>query len=162
MNFNAEEYYQVSLERRKQAEILYNEDENFSLSMYCAGLAVESLLRAFRWRRDQSFEGRHDLSVLLKASRLLAIDYDFVSRSGRSDGAVNDISLELRGAVNEVIVLWHNNLRFTSERRLKSFLRSIDRLRGRGDPLKRNALQLLNAAQIVINRGMVLWPSLTK
>ncbi|HEX4131647.1 MAG TPA: hypothetical protein VHZ24_16535 [Pirellulales bacterium] len=162
MQFNAEEYYQVSLERIKQAESLYREERSYSLAMYCAGLSVETLLRAFRWTEDPSFEGRHDLNDLLKASRILKIDYDYLERKGLSDAEVRAASLGLRTAVNEVIVLWHNNLRFSSEKRLKAFLKRIDRLQGRGDPLKRNSLQLITAAQVVINRGMTLWPSLTK
>ncbi len=39
--------------------------------MYCGGLAVECILRAFRWRKDPSFEGRHDLEELFEASGLL-------------------------------------------------------------------------------------------
>jgi len=72
MQFTAEQYYRVSLERTKQARGLYSDGGAYSLAMYCGGLAVESLLRAFRWTEDTSFEGRHDLSDLLKASRLLS------------------------------------------------------------------------------------------
>jgi hypothetical protein len=71
--------------------------------------------------------------------------------------------LNLSVAMNEVIVLWHNNLRFASEARLKAFLRGIDRLRGvKGDPLKKNTKDLLTAAQTVIDRGVALWTSDSK
>ncbi len=40
MQFRAEQYYHVSLERMKQARTLCRDGEAFSLSMYCAGLAV--------------------------------------------------------------------------------------------------------------------------
>ena len=78
MQFRADEYYRVSLERMKQAHGLYQNGAAYSLSMYCAGLAVESLLRAFRWTEHTTFEGRHDLSDLLKASRLLRIDDEYM------------------------------------------------------------------------------------
>ena len=62
--------------------------------------------------------------------------------------------------MNEVIALWHNNLRFASEARLKTFLVEIHRHKGvKGDPLKKNALNLLEAAQTVISRGITLWNS---
>ncbi len=65
--------------------------------------------------------------------------------------------------MSEIIVLWHNNLRFASEASLKAFLNKIGRLQGvKGDPLKKNALDLLNAAQTVIDRGVALWKSKTK
>ncbi len=62
--------------------------------------------------------------------------------------------------MNEVVILWHNNLRFASEASLTTFLKRIDRYqRVKGDPLKKNASDLLNAAQTVIDRGVVLWNS---
>ncbi len=80
MQFTAEQYYRVSLERMKQAHRLYQDGTAYSLTMYCGGLAVESLLRAFRWTTDTSFEGRHDLSELLKASRFFRIDDEYAKK----------------------------------------------------------------------------------
>jgi hypothetical protein len=126
-------------------------------------LAVECLLRAFRWTEDTSFEGRHDLFELLKASRLLKINDEFMRRQRTSEDAIRESSLNLRAAMEEVIVLWHNNLRFASESSLKAFLKRIGRLRGvKGDPLKKSAKDLLDAAQTVVNRGVALWTSKIK
>jgi HEPN domain-containing protein len=158
MQFRAEEYYRAALERMRQAHELYKDGEAFALCMYCAGLAVECLLRAFRWKEDRTFEGRHDLEILLQGSRLLQIDDESRRRRGRSEEAIEVSGRELRANMNEVIVLWHNNLRFASEARLRAFLKGIDRVQGiKGDARKKNARDLLNAAQAVINRGMVLW-----
>jgi hypothetical protein len=100
------------------------------------------------------------LSELLKASRLLTIDEDYMRRKRASEDAIHDSGIRLRAAMNEVIILWHNNLRFASEASLKAFLRTIGRLRGaKGDPLKKNALDLIEAAQTVIDRGTALWTS---
>jgi HEPN domain-containing protein len=163
MQFTAEEYYWVSLERMQQAKKLYQNEASYALAMYCAGLAVESLLRAFRWTLDASFEGRHDLSELLRASRLLQVDEELMSRKGASAESIVWSGSVLKAAMNEVIILWHNNLRFASEDRLRTFLKKINRTRGvRGDPLKKNALDLLNAAQRVINHGVALWTSKTR
>jgi len=160
MRFTADEYYRVSLERMKQARELLNQGEAYALTMYCAGLAVESLLRAYRWSEDVNFEGRHDLFDLLKASRLVRIDDEYMRRKGASDKSIQQSGIALQAAVNEVINLWHNNLRFTCEARLKSFLNRIGRVKGiKGDPLKKNASDLVNAAQTVINRGVTLWTS---
>ncbi len=163
MQFRAEQYYRASLERMNQARMLYRDGTAFSLTMYCGGLAVESLLRAFRWTEDTGFEGRHDLLDLLKASRLLQIDDEYMRRRGASEDVIYRSGEKLRGAMNEVIVLWHNNLRFASESSLKAFLNKIGRLQGiRGDPLKKNARDLLDAAQTVIDRGVTLWISKTE
>ncbi len=65
--------------------------------------------------------------------------------------------------MNEVIILWHNNMRFASEASLKAILNKIHKLQGvKGDPLKKNAMDLLAAAQTVINRGVTLWTSKRK
>lgn len=158
MQFRAEQYYQVSLERMQQARRIYQQGSAYALAIYCGGLAVESLLRAFRWTEDSRFEGRHDLSELLAASGLLKIDYDFMRRKGASDGAIENQGRELRAAMNGVVMLWHNNLRFASEASLKAFLRKTQRLHGiKGDPIKGNAIEFLDAAQTVVNRGVILW-----
>jgi hypothetical protein len=160
MQFTAEQYYQASVERMTQARGLYKAGAAYALTMYCGGFAVESLLRALRWTDDPSFEGRHVLRELLKASRLLQIDDEYMRRKGESEEAIQKSGVALRAAMNEVILLWHNNLRFASEASLRVFLNKLNRLKGvKGDPLKKNALDLLNAAQTVINRGVTLWTS---
>lgn len=83
--------------------------------------------------------------------------------SGVSETAVRASRLKLRAALNEVIALWHNNLRFASEASLKAYLKRTGRLRGvKGDPLKKNAMELIDAAQSVIDRGVTLWTSKRK
>ena len=147
----------------RQARDVYHIGDSYALAMYCAGVAVECLLRAFRWHKDPSFEGRHDLEDLLKSSDLLRIHDDHMRRKGVSEEQVIDYAIRLRAAMNEVIVLWHNSLRYASEASLRAFLKRIDRLHGiRGDALKKNALDLLNAAQTVLDRGVAVWTSKKK
>jgi HEPN domain-containing protein len=158
MQFRAEEYYQASLERMQQAIDLHRGGGSFALAIYCAGLAVEAMLRAFRWVEDTSFEGRHDLNDLLKASGLLKVDDEYMRRRGDDDEAIQTWSRQLRAAVNEVVALWHNNLRFASEKSLKAHLNRLDRLKGvKGDPLKKNSQDLIAAARMIVDRGVVLW-----
>lgn len=163
MQFRAEQYYQASLERMGQARKIYREGSSFALAMYCGGLAVECLLRAFRWTKDTTFEGRHDLSELLRTSRLLNIDEVYMRQRRASEEEIRASGLIIRGAMDEIVFLWHNNLRFASEASIKTYLAGLGRLRKvRGDPLKKNALDLLNAAQTVLDRGVILWKSTTK
>lgn len=163
MQFRDKDYYAASLERMRQANFLYKKGDAYALAMYCGGLAVECLLRAFRWKHDKGFEGRHDLNDLLKASGVLRVDEDYMRRRKNVDEDIRKSSLIFLAAMNDVVVLWHNNLRFASEARLMAFLRRINKLHGfRGDPKKKNAADLINAAQLVVNRGVVLWTSKTK
>ena len=163
MQFQAKDYYIAGVERIKQAEIIYHNGQSFALAMYCGGLAVECLLRAFRWKEDQSFEGRHNLDELLKASRLLRIDEDYLRSKDLSEESILKNGKRLRTAMNDIIILWNNSHRFTSEAKLKEFLNKIGRLKGgKGDPLKKNAWDLIEAAGIIFERGIVLWTSKTR
>ncbi len=158
MQFEAKEYYQASLERMKEARKIYTGGSSYALAMYCGGLAVECLLRAFRWKKDKTFEGRHDLGDLFKASRFLKIDDEYLRDKGASDEAIRKSGATLHATINLVGILWHNSLRFASEAKLKKHLHQLDRLKGiKKDPLKKNALDLLNHAQTLIDRGVVLW-----
>ena len=157
------DYYSASMERLRQAQSLYSRGDAYALAMYCGGIAVECLFRAFRWKTDKNFEGRHDLNDLLKASAMLRVDEDRMRRRGKDEEDIRKSSVEFGGAMNEIVALWHNNLRFASEARLKAHLKERDRLQGvRGDPLKKNAADLIEAARLVVNRGMVLWDSQKK
>ncbi len=163
MQFRADEYYQCGLERMEQARRIHRLGGAFALAVYCGGLAVECMLRAFRWKEEATFQGRHDLTDLLRASRLLSIDDEYMRRRGASDEEIRQSGLTLRAAMQEVIELWNNNIRFASEDSLRAHLKRSGRLRGiRGDPLKKNANNLLEAAQTIINRGTALWTSRRK
>jgi hypothetical protein len=114
----------------------------------------------FAWQKDKSFEGRHDLEDLLKASALLYINEQHMRRQGIPNAEILEYVLNLRTSMNEVLTLWHNNLRFASEASLRAFLNRIGRVRGiKGDPLKANSRAFLNAAQTVVDRGIALWIS---
>lgn len=147
----------------RQARDVYLLADSYALAMYCGGIAVECLLRAFRWHKDPSFEGRHDLEDLLKSSDLLRIHDEHMRRKGVSEEQVLDYAIRLRAAMNEVVIFWHNNLRYASEASLRAFLKRINRLQGiKGNALKKNALDLLNAAQLVLDRGVAIWTSKKK
>jgi hypothetical protein len=163
MQFRGEEYFRAGVERMRQARAIHKAGGSYALAMYCGGLAVECILRAFRWDADTSFEGRHDLEDLLHASALLRINEEQMRQKGIEEDEILEYALALRAAMNEVVVLWHNNLRFASEARLRAFLNRIDRLQGiKGDALKKNSSDLLNAAQTVVDRGVALWTSRRK
>ena len=163
MQFRNRDYYRASLDRMRQAQTLSVGTDSYALSMYCSGLAVECLLRAFRWKDDKAFEGRHDLNKLLKASGILRVNDEYMRRKGKDEEEILRASREVRAAMNEIVILWDNNLRFASEMRLKAHLIDLNRVQGvKGDPLRKNALDLIDAAQLIINRGIVLWDSQKK
>jgi hypothetical protein len=90
--------------------MLHQGGDSYALAMYCGGLAVECLLRAFRWTEDSTFEGRHDLSELLKASRLLEFHESHLRQKRASERDIQDSGTKLRIAVDDVRRLWNNTL----------------------------------------------------
>lgn len=96
--------------------------------------------------RQRGLELGHDLREHLKQAR----DLGMFQRS--EDDAVAD-------AVNELAVIWRNDLRFTGSARFAKQLHRTGRnrrIRGKrvvGDPEKANAHSVLNAAEIVVSRG---------
>jgi hypothetical protein len=160
MRFTGEEYCRAAIERMRQAREIHDSKESFALAMYSSGLAVECILRAFRWQKDPSFEGRHDLDELFKASGLLQAHEERARKKRVLEEKIERFAAEVLEAMGVVAILWHNNLRFASEASLRAHLNRIGRLRGiRGDALKKNSADLLAAAEIVVSGGVTLWTS---
>lgn len=152
------EYYQSGIERMRQARELHLAGRNYALAMYTGGLAVECILRAYRWGKEPSFDGRHDLDNLLTASDLYNINEEVLRSRNTPFEEIQALAFGVKAAMSELTILWHNNLRFVSEAGLRPYLRQVGRLQGiKGDPLKKNSSDLINAAQTVVNRGVALW-----
>lgn len=160
MQFTDEEYYRAATERIRQAREIHDSGQGYALAMYGSGLAVECILRAFRWRKDPSFEGRHDLRELFDASGFLRTSEERARKKRIPAEEIERSAAAIREAMGEVAYLWHNNLRFASEDSLRAYLRRIGRLRGiRGDALKKNSADLLDAAQTIVGEGVRSWTS---
>ncbi len=160
MDFTADHYYRAALERTTQAHHLYREGTgNYALAMYAAGLAVESMLRAFMLRTGKTeFESRHNVLLLAKESGMLNVDRDKIKQKGLSDEQIERHQKALWASVNDVFILWRNDYRFASEARLRAHLKKMKFYEDvKGDPLKANTLRLLKAAQRFIDKGVLQW-----
>jgi hypothetical protein len=163
MQFRDEEYYQAARERLRQAREIHDSKESYALAMYCSGLAVECMLPAFRWQKDPSFEGRHDLEELFRASGLLQAHEERARRKRIPEEEIERSVAEILDAKDKVMALWQNNLRFASEASLRAYLNRSGRLRGiRGDALRKNSADLLLAAAIIVDNGVKVWSSRRK
>ncbi|HBI44654.1 MAG TPA: hypothetical protein DDY78_17655 [Planctomycetales bacterium] len=158
MDFKPEHYFQAALQRMEQARHLYDRGNSFALSIYLGGLAVECMLRAFKLRRDPSFDERHNLLRLFSASGMLRVDYGKLRDKGFTDTQIDKHLHNLRVALNAIAVLWANNYRYASEERLLSHLkRTTDYRKTKGDYLKARAREFLNSAQTFITGGVTHW-----
>jgi hypothetical protein len=158
MDFTPEHYFQTAAQRMRQAHYLYREGASFALAIYVGGLAVECLLRAFKARRDPTFDDRHDLLRVFAASGMLRVDRDKLRAAQWTDDRIDGHLQTLRLAANEIFRLWANNYRFASEERLQSHLKKITGYRKiRGDYLKEQARRFLSSAQTFMDKGAVQW-----
>ena len=147
----------------RQARDIHDSKESYALAMYCSGLAIECILRAFRWQKDPSFEGRHDLEELFKAGGFLEIHEERLRKKRITEKEIERSAADIRNAMEVVSTLWHNNLRFASDASLRAHLNRIGRLRGiRGDALKKNSADLLLAAESIVEEGDRSWTSRRK
>jgi len=69
MRIEAVDYVDAAQERLGNAKLLY-EAAQYSFALYAAGVAVESLLRAYIVQVDPMLEGAHNLPLLLRESNL--------------------------------------------------------------------------------------------
>ena len=158
-----EHYFTASLERLKQAWDLYREGSSYALAMYTAGVSVECMLRAFKMLRDPTFDEKHDLKRLFRASGMFNVDPTVMTSQGLSQTEAEAHFRELQIAVTDVCELWSNDYRFASEERLRTHFRYRKLDRGiKGDALKSLALTLIVAAQRFIDKGVFQWKSSRK
>jgi HEPN domain-containing protein len=146
MHFRSEHYLEAARERVLSAFRLY-ESSRYAGAIYFAGVAVESLLRAYRVRKTNEFDERHDLVELMKGSSI-------------SDFIPIELKQEFGASFTAVWRRWKNNYRYASMSRLSTEFRDMGLLAGiKGDPLKENARITLVAAEKLINAGVLSWNS---
>jgi hypothetical protein len=152
---SAEDYFRAALERARDGVAVYERSRHV-LAIYTAGVAVECMLRAFWHLHDPTFDARHDLRALLKWSKLLFYS-EQPETSAEAAARRATQTREVQAAVNQLAAVWNNSLRYMDERKLVALLKKTRLFRAEKDILKAAAKQVLEAAQLVVNRGYELW-----
>ena len=107
--FTHTDYYSASLSRVIDLEHLLEKKESIIFSIYCAGVATECMLRAYITRYTLEFDSKHDLEKLYEKSQLSSL--------------LNESDKErLSVAIRKMNKIWNNNLRYTSEKRMKRLI----------------------------------------
>lgn len=118
---------------------------NYLTCHYLCGLAVECILRAYRWRRDSAWDGRHVLPRLYKES-----GFDHFVASGQIDVMATNMTV--------VTTRWSNSHRYASRAKLLRHLNDVEAtVNVRGDKLKKNSAEMYDAAVYVVQLGMRKW-----
>jgi len=153
MGLGPQDYREGAKARLEDARALYDKKQWVG-SVYVAGRAAQAMLRSLL-ARGGNMEVGHDLRHHVKRVRSLGM----LQRDG--DEQIED-------AVNELVVIWRNDLRFSGERRFRQLLMQVGRhkrigsRRVGGDAAKANARSLMNAAEAVVSRGERIWKRSTK
>ena len=144
MRIEAADYFDAVQERLSNANLLY-EAAQYSFALYAAGVAVESLLRAYIVRMEPKFEAAHDLPLLLKTSNLRSL-------------ATPSEYQQIGAAIADLFGRWRNDLRYTSNNRLRRYLKRKKFDRGiRGDFVKENCRIVIEMATTIIRIGAEKW-----
>lgn len=144
MQFDARVYFVSAQEHLTLAGKLY-EDGNYVMAHYLAGLAVERLFCAYRYRFDPEFDARHDLYQLYKAARFATIVPD-------------TRKIEVDAALSELVRQWNSNHRYGSLAALQAYLKKARLDRGiQGDFVKENTRRTVNAAFEIVSLGVQRW-----
>ena len=152
MKLAAANYRAAARTRLDEARCLYG-GRFWAGTTYLAGRGAEAILRGLLALREPRLESGHDLRDLLARVRRTGMLRE------RNDA-------ELENAVNEVAVVWRNNLRFADDDLFRWLLRqqkrdrSIGRTPVKGEPEKANAKSVLEACERIISRGDLLWKRL--
>ena len=117
----------------------------YSVSHYLSGLSVECILRAYRWRIRQEWDGRHALVRLYRAA-------EFDRLIHRSDESAFADHFET------VVASWNNEHRFISPAKLISFLNASGfTVNVKGDKLKEHSRKIYDAAEAIVELGLRKW-----
>lgn len=137
--------YRVAARQHLQAAYETHAQELYVTSHYLCGLAVECIWRAYRWRRQEPWDGGHVLNSLYKESR-----FDDVIPDEQVARAAEHI--------NRVITCWSNNHRYTSGAKLLQYLNAVGvTTRVKGDKLRHSSSRMYEAAEFVVLLGLEKW-----
>ena len=159
MDFSGDDYFQAALQRMTDAQRMFESHHvSDSLVMYCAGLAAECMLRAFVSLHYREFDARHDFGRLLVKSRMRQLLEGQMESHPAQTAKIQMRMTRLHAAVNQIVAVWSNNIRFAADPLLRRHFNRRKMYRGvRGDLLRELSRRLLSAALEVVNQGVVLW-----
>lgn len=137
--------YRLAAEEHLSAAAQCHLSGDYLACHYLCGLAVECMLRAYRWKIDVSWDGRHVLPRLYKESRFDAL----VTERERS---------KMAESFSIVASRWSNNHRFASPAKLAKFLNEIGATHNvKGDKLKEHRSDIYDAAEYIVGLGKIKW-----
>ena len=135
--------YKEAAQEHKTLAIELHADGRYVMAHYVAGLAVECILRAYQYRLNPVFSGRHDLQALYRDARFASI-------------VAPDEEQKVTSALIEIVRRWSNSHRYRSERALRLFLRRAN-LGQTGKFVRESSRRIVDAAIVIVDQGVLKW-----
>jgi hypothetical protein len=146
--FTGRDYFSASLLRMADLEYLRLNNNSIILSVYCAGVAIECMLRAYiREYVSSEFDGRHDLRELYE-------------KSGIASRLKDSEKEKLIAAVTAAQRRWYNNLRYTSDIRMKRIIghnMARTKCKDINSYIKKYYSDIFDAANLIVKKGEEKW-----
>lgn len=105
-DFTHNDYYSASITRQADLSHLRSNPSSIIFSVYCAGVSIECMFRAYITKYTKEFDSKHDLKKLYEKSQMANL----------LDEKEKEI---LTAAVKNANRIWFNELRYVSELRMK-------------------------------------------
>jgi hypothetical protein len=146
--FTATDYFLAANERQQDRQVILNENKRVMFAVYCSGVAIESMLRAYITKISKNFDAKHNLQNLLIASKLTEyFDSD-------------DIKQQIITAIKKASKFWNNNQRYYSEKKLKRQIgHEIARTKYKDVTkyFRNQCKDLFDATDIILEKGRQKW-----
>lgn len=146
-NFTSTDYFSASLARNEDMKHLRQNANSVIFSLYCAGVAIECMLRAYLLKETTEFDAKHNLEKLYEQSKIAKLL------------EANEKEI-ISAAVKNANKLWNNNLRYTSDKRMKRLIaHEIVRTNFKdiGKYLNKYYSDIFEATEILIKTGQAKW-----
>ncbi len=146
-HYTSSDYYSAALTRQADLAHLRTNPESVILTGYCAGLAIECMFRAYIVKSTNEFDAKHNLEKLFEQSGMA------VSMNPKEKE-------KLTLAVKKAGRIWSNDLRYSSEIRMKRKLAHEivnTRFKNIGSYLKHYFEELFTATDTIIEIGKQRW-----
>jgi hypothetical protein len=151
--FTHTDYYDAAHLRCEDFKYLRNNPQSKSVvfAVYCAGVAVECMLRAYMAKNNVAFDAKHDIKKLYEKSQMAAL-------------LSNNEKEKISAAIITLHKNWDNNFRYSYGKRIKrlighQFAESKFKYKDINKYLNNYYSDVFNAAELIIQTGATKWNS---
>lgn len=152
-DFTQDDFFTAAKTRFQDVNHLFKKEECIIFSVYCCGVAIECMLRAYMKRNAVLYNPDHNLRQLYETSNMT---------TNFSDDDKIELIPKLTASISTLFKHWNNDLRYVSEKRLKRKLfeihnKEIRECKSVHKFLKKRYKDVFNATKTFINIGESKW-----